>query len=411
MSQIHHRERHIFKSFNKKSKLFPVLGLLGPRQVGKTTFLQKQWQSEDKKYITFDRLEHRNRAKIRPESFLLSETNNLKNKLIIDEAQKVPDIFDSIKAIIDDRRRVGIFTLSGSVEFSDKAGIRESLTGRIGISRLFPMNLSELSKSKPTYPWTTKLLDKNRLKIGKAKINEWMKKGGMPIFCSINNYTERNLAVESWIEAVCYKDLSTLGKTRYDGSLAIEILRELSINSLLNISQMSNLLNANHNEIKKYINSLQHLFLLYTLSSFENKRAAKKYFLFDNALLNFLYGRSDTKELEHKSLVTLILNEIFSQFEYSSSSSNLSKPSVSYYKTRGGAEVDIILEYKNNKENKTELIAVEAMISEKIHPYKLKGINSFLKKYKHAIGYVIAPVSDLYQEEERLFIVPWEYIG
>src|SRR3989338_2800402 len=137
---MHLRKRHIQNILSKYIKIFPVLGIIGPRQVGKTTFLREEWKVKlGAQYVTLDKFESVRRAKREPENFLLSESDDLKKKLIVDEVQKVPVLFDSIKSIIDERRRMGAFTVSGSVEFSDKAGIRESLAGRIGTCHLYPL--------------------------------------------------------------------------------------------------------------------------------------------------------------------------------------------------------------------------------------------------------------------------------
>ncbi len=92
---MHLKARHIINSLQKRAKIFPVLGILGVRQVGKSTFLLEQWQELQKAhYITFDKKEIMQRAINSPEHLLLSESDNQTVHLIIDEAQKVPHIFD-----------------------------------------------------------------------------------------------------------------------------------------------------------------------------------------------------------------------------------------------------------------------------------------------------------------------------
>ena len=92
---MHHRKRHILDILSKRAKIFPVVGLVGPRQVGKTTFLMREWKAGTQaQYITLDKSETVKRAKREPENFLLSASDDLKKKLIIDEAQKVPQLFE-----------------------------------------------------------------------------------------------------------------------------------------------------------------------------------------------------------------------------------------------------------------------------------------------------------------------------
>lgn len=75
---MHHRRRHIENILLKRSKIFPVLGVLGPRQVGKSTFLMQQWAPQKQAiYLTFDKQEIAIRAKRAPEQFLIDETLQL----------------------------------------------------------------------------------------------------------------------------------------------------------------------------------------------------------------------------------------------------------------------------------------------------------------------------------------------
>lgn len=201
------RKRHIEEILSKRAKMFPVLGVLGPRQVGKSTFLMKQWRlAKAAVYVTLDKQELVVRARRAPAQLLVDESDHLKKHVIIDEAQKVPSIFDSIKALIDENRRLGAFTLSGSVDFSAKSGVRESLAGRMGITRLYPMTLRELSNQAFTAPWVSFNFDgDNQLKP--KSVETWMERGGMPIFCHLSDLDERIGVVNSWLEALCYRDL------------------------------------------------------------------------------------------------------------------------------------------------------------------------------------------------------------
>ena len=140
---MHFRARKIESIMLKRMKIFPVLGLIGPRQVGKSSFLMKQWsQHHNAKYLTLDKFEVAARAKRAPDQLLISESEHSTQHVIIDEIQKVPHLFDSIKALVDEHPGVGKFTVSGSVNFSQKSGVRESLAGRLGVTRLYPMDFS-----------------------------------------------------------------------------------------------------------------------------------------------------------------------------------------------------------------------------------------------------------------------------
>lgn len=408
---MHYRSRHVINIISKRAKLFPVLGLVGPRQVGKTQFLQEQWQpAVTARYVTFDRYEVMKRAERRPESFLMIETKDLSEKLIIDEAQKVPTIFDSIKALVDTKRSTAAFTLSGSVEFSNRAGIRESLAGRMGLCRLYPLNLSELNKGSLT-TWLQGLLNVRQGNTKMVQVQNWLVRGGMPIFCAIGDNNERDMAVASWLEALCYRDLPVLRGTGYDGQAAIELLRALASKSVVNISWISHQMGIGHAQVKKYLDALEELFLLYRFPSFTNERAAPAYAIFDSALLRYLLPTSDEKFIETQCLKTLIINEIFSQFEYYGSTAGFSRPQLYHYRSRGGAEIDLVLRYSNKRKKGEVVIGIKAHLSSRISDYDLRGIKSFLAKYRSATGYIVAPVTETYKEDDRLYVVPWTLLG
>lgn len=398
---MHQRRRHIEHILLKRANIFPVVGVLGPRQVGKSTFLMNQWKKlKSAVYITFDKREYAIRANHSPEQLLLDESDDQKIHLIIDEAQKVPIIFDSIKAIIDQDRRIGSFTLSGSVEFSSKSGVRESLAGRMGITRLYPMTLRELNNEEFYSPWVNFNFD-NKVKLKSKSVETWLERGGMPIFSSLSDQDERLELINSWLEAICYRDLKQLKDEKYDSELAYNLLKIFASFSSISLSQLSMDLGHSTDFIKKHLSALESLFLLYKIPAFESPNAAPQYRLFDAGLINALLGGQETIISRHGCLITLVINEIYAQYEYSGKR----KPKLYYYKKRGGAEIDLVLK-TNNK-----LVGIKCVTHVNISPYRQRGMKSFLKNYEDAVGYFIAPVQTPYKIGKNIFVIPWSYIG
>ena len=95
------------------SSTFPVLLITGPRQVGKTTLLQKLAEGTERKYVTLDNPTMRNLAKTEPELFL----QRYEPPVIIDEVQYAPELFSYIKIYVDTHKRNGDFWLTGSQTF------------------------------------------------------------------------------------------------------------------------------------------------------------------------------------------------------------------------------------------------------------------------------------------------------
>lgn len=398
---MHSRARHIAAILSKRARIFPVLGVLGPRQVGKSTFLMNQWApQENANYITFDEKEIAVRAQRSPAQLLIDESSNQQKHLIIDEAQKVPHIFDSIKAFVDKNRRNGSFTLSGSVEFSSKSGVRESLAGRMGITKLYPMTISELNNKNFKAPWVTFDFS-NSDTLNPKSVETWIERGGMPIFCRLTDLDERIGLVNSWIEAICYKDLKQLKDANYDSDIAYNLMQYLATEPSVSFSKLASEFGSTIEAIKKHFLALESLFLIYKLPSFENPRGKVMYKIFDAGVENALRGGKSTIVSRHSGLVTLLLNEISAQYEYAGKL----RPELFHYRTRGGAKIDLILKTKD------KLIGIECVTSNDLSPYRQRGMRSFLEKHNKATGYFVAPVQKYYSIESNMHVIPWNNIG
>ena len=123
--------RHIEKRLKESLKDSPVVLIQGSRQCGKTTLAQAIEKSADYKYLTFDDENTRIQAVEDPLNFV----NSLPERVILDEAQRAPEIFPSIKLSVDRDRTAGRFILTGSVNLLQMKQIKESLAGRVDILR------------------------------------------------------------------------------------------------------------------------------------------------------------------------------------------------------------------------------------------------------------------------------------
>ena len=116
-----------------------LVGITGPRQSGKSTLAKAVFS--DKKYVTFDDRTMRNLAQSNPHDFIMAFPNGA----VIDEAQKVPEIFDAIKLHVDQEHSApGKFILTGSSQFRLKENMTDSLAGRAAFLKLLPFSIHEL---------------------------------------------------------------------------------------------------------------------------------------------------------------------------------------------------------------------------------------------------------------------------
>jgi len=146
--------RHIESILQEAVRQFPVVALLGPRQVGKSTLLQSLFK-ESHRYISFDDLSLRMEAKSDPVLFL----KNFPGPLILDEIQYVPELLSELKVQVDQDRSPGRFLLTGSQQFHLMKGFRETLPGRILLLHLHPMTILEKLGLGTVEPWLKILLE------------------------------------------------------------------------------------------------------------------------------------------------------------------------------------------------------------------------------------------------------------
>ena len=118
---------------------FPVVGVTGPRQSGKTTLAKAAFPH--KKYVSFDDRTMRELAASNPRDFIAAFPDGA----IIDEAQKVPDVFDAIKLHVDSTRALpGKYIVTGSSQFRLRANMTDSMAGRAAFLKLLPFSVKEL---------------------------------------------------------------------------------------------------------------------------------------------------------------------------------------------------------------------------------------------------------------------------
>ena len=146
--------RALEEVFLRLNKQFPALLVTGPRQVGKTTMLQKLMAEENigRTYVSLDDLVERQMAKNDPAMFFQIH----KPPLFIDEVQYAPELFPYIKIWVDKNHNPGDFWLTGSQIFKLMRGVQESLAGRVALLQMLPLSQQEILGS-PTVPFEINL--------------------------------------------------------------------------------------------------------------------------------------------------------------------------------------------------------------------------------------------------------------
>ena len=379
----HPRNRLILDKLQKRMKFFPILALQGARQTGKSFLVRELLKGVFKKsfYLSFDNESDAERAKLKPRTFL--EDYLSFEPLIIDEAQKVSKIFDAIKFSVDQDRRPGRYLLLGSTEFSLFNQIRESLTGRMGRIRLFPMTLRETldqTKSKSFQPKRRELL-------------QYLRQGGMPGFFATNDLENRNHLIQDWINLVCYRDLMQFKKLKLDPTLALKILSLLATLPEPNIPSIVRILKKDARRIQTHIKALEELFVIQKLEPHPLSRGKKPiYLILDVGIAEYLGAN------EERKLHIFLMNE---RLVYHSI--HTVKPYFFYFYQSNSKGLIHWIEEVTGEPCTAHLIC----FNESIKPQDIRIAEAFLEKNpkSKAIGY--APILNP-TRVEKINVLPWE---
>ena len=204
------------KTFSQISKMFPVLLLTGPRQIGKTTLLQKLSDEEgdsgiNRKYVTLDDPDARYLAKTDPALFL----QRYSPPVLIDEIQYATELLPYIKMSVDRSRQKGAFWLTGSQVFRLMKNVSESLAGRVGIVNLLGLSDAEIYQT-PSEPFSTdpdRLMERMTIinPRGLNEIYERIFKGSMPELYA-NDKIDWETYYRSYVDTYLRRDIRELAQ-------------------------------------------------------------------------------------------------------------------------------------------------------------------------------------------------------
>ncbi|MCQ2752018.1 MAG: ATP-binding protein [Coriobacteriales bacterium] len=347
---MHYINRYLEKVVKQTSKEYPVVLVTGPRQVGKTTMLQKLMEGSNRNYVTLDDLDARQMAKTDPELFL----QYYKTPILIDEVQYAPELFTYIKIAVDKSHKPGEFWLTGSQVFKLMRGVSESLAGRVAVLSMPSLSQGEIYGGLNA-PFA---LEKDQLlkRCKKSKqtdiegIFSRILKGGMPAIVSglnsnsqifyssyINTYIERDIKMLAG-------DIDSLNFMRFMVSVAARC------GQMVNYSDIARDADIDYKLAKSWLGILEIsgiIFNLYPYSNNSIKRLVKKpkLYFYDTGLVCFLTKWSSVDTLQSGALSGAILeNYVIAEIKKSYMNCGI-EPYMYYFRNKDLKEIDLILEY------------------------------------------------------------------
>jgi predicted AAA+ superfamily ATPase len=332
-------KRWITSRLEKSVQRVPAVALLGPRQVGKTTLAQTIARGRESIYLDLE--SPADLVKLSdPESFLAGHSDKL---IILDEIQRVPDLFKVLRGVIDANRQAGRqaeqFLLLGSASMDLLRQSSESLAGRITYVEMAGLNLLEVPVDHPA--------DISRL---------WLR-GGFPESYLAENDADSALWLEDLVRTYLERDIPQLGfripATRLRRLWTM--LAHLQGESV-NFSSLAANLEVDSKTVSRYIDILVDLLLVRRLEPWHvnvKKRLVKspRFYVRDSGILHRLLGIADYDAL----LSNPILGKSWEGFAIENILSVIPKTVAAYfYRTAAGAEIDLVLKF-----SATETWAIE----------------------------------------------------
>ena len=317
-------QRTTLSKIKQAGKTFPVLAIVGPRQVGKTTLVKQYAKSIKRKSVYLDLEMPSDFKRLNDAEFYLSDLDD--SIVIIDEVQRKPDLFPIIRALVDQNKRPLRFILLGSASPDLIQNASETLAGRIAYIELTPFNYLEIAENSS--------MQKHHIR------------GGFPNPFLSRNTADMHLWYENFVSTYVERDLPILGL-----KASPQIVRKLwqmlawQNGGVINYSSIGSSLGLSNHTVTRYIDFLEGAFLVSRLQPYffnHGKRLVKapKIYIRDTGILHYLLGIDTIHKLKGSPFIgasweTYVLEQIKSvagtKFDYY------------FYRTQTGIEMDMVL--------------------------------------------------------------------
>lgn len=410
------KPRDIEKKIHHLLNMFPVVAVIGPRQCGKSTLVQRLQPGW--KYYDLESPDDYQLISSDPVAFFAINQQNI----IIDEAQQYPPLFSTLRGVIDaDRRKKGRFLLTGSSSPEIIKGISESLAGRIATVELWPFKQNEFYET-PLPVLYEMLLDQQvrpvdfldlqpTLDIGQS-MDIWFK-GGFPepLIESTKNQYFYQQWMENYVADYVARDIRALFPRLniHNFRRFLTMLAQFSGHQL-NMSDMARSLEVSVSTVKDYLDIIHQTFLWRNLPPFTKNRLkkvqkARKGFFRDQGILHYFLKISDIDRLlihpvADFSFESFVTEELIRGLQ----ATMATQLDFSYYRTVDKSEVDLVLE------GSFGVIPVEIKLNSGVQRKSLRAMTSFMKDTRARYGIIINRGRRVEQITEKIVQIPVNYI-
>jgi uncharacterized protein len=353
--------RTITPLLKRFADVYPIVGITGPRQSGKTTIAKSTFGHLP--YVTLEDPDVRFLAQNDPRQFL----SRYSDGAILDEVQHVPDLLSYLQGVVDASPIKGRYVLTGPQNFALNQHISQSLSGRIGLTTLLPLSLMELG------------IPPN---VGQALF-----KGGYPAL------HDRKMSPSeffpSYIQTYIERDVRQLKNITNFGQFQTFLkLCAGRVGQLVNLSSLAQDCGVSHTTVRQWLTILEASYIIFFLQPYHknyNKRLVKmpKLYFYDTGLACALLGLEAGDQLDNHYMrgslfENLVIVELLKQ-RYNQGR----LPNLYFWRDHTGHEIDLIAERGD------KIQAVEIKAGSTFQSNFIKNVTFFCKLAPNAEGYVV----------------------
>ena len=327
----------------------PVVLIHGPRQCGKTTLARLVGDKKGFAYFSFDDDVQRAAAQADPVGYVA----DLPERAVLDEVQRVPELFTSLKAAVDAGRVPGRFILTGSANVLLLPRLADSLAGRMEILRLHPLAQAELSGEPIGF--LSRLFTANfkagtsGQRQGKA-LAERVVGGGFPAALARGTPRRRAAWYRDYADTLIQRDIRDLGRiSAMDALPRLLMMAAGQTSCLVNVSELAAPFQISRPTIREYVTLLSRIFLLEELPPWYTNRMKRlvktpKLHLCDTGLACMLLGLDAESLWQDRAVFGRLLETFIYQELRRHASWHADDVSFSHFRDKDKVEVDVVLE-------------------------------------------------------------------
>lgn len=400
--------RALEPTLSARLKSFPVVVLTGARQTGKST-LARQRGGDDRRYRTLDDLDVLEQARDAPDALVARD-----GRVTLDEVQREPDLLRAIKRAVDENRAPGRYLLTGSANLELMGRVSETLAGRAVYLTLYPMTVGETLGHGRAGAWDAVIdaepahwpdrLARSRL-AADWRWEDHARIGGYPEPATrLQTAGDRAAWFDGYLRTYLERDLQRL--SAIDDLVAFQRLvraSALRVGQVVNQAEISRDVGLPSTTAQRYLGLLETSYQIVQLPPYavnRTKRLVKspKLYWSDTGLALALTGASDPTGAH---LENLLVADLLAWRE-----TRVPRPEILYWRTYGGAEVDLVVE------TPSRLVPMEVKSAPRVRMADAKHLRLFLDEYRDRApaGVILYGGDEVYWLDDGILAVPIRHI-